>query len=147
MKPTSKTTPGEKTHGNYALSRFNATRHGILSHHTVLPWEDREEYDKLHLDLRQEYAPRGLTEEHLVEEIAGVIWRKRRLRLAESAAFRNQYCAALTYDSVKIVEAGILDARSLLGEQTFNDIHRQNLLRGLLERGGEMLQTRGITIF
>jgi hypothetical protein len=33
-----------------------------------------------------EHNPQGPTEEHLVEELAGVIWRKRRLRLGESAA-------------------------------------------------------------
>ena len=27
-----------------ALVRFNATRHGLLSRYTVLPWEDAEEY-------------------------------------------------------------------------------------------------------
>jgi hypothetical protein len=27
-----------------ALVRFNATRHGVLSRYTVLPWEDAEEY-------------------------------------------------------------------------------------------------------
>ncbi|MBV8191822.1 MAG: hypothetical protein JO339_31620 [Alphaproteobacteria bacterium] len=26
-----------------ALVRFNATRHGVLSRYTVLPWEDAEE--------------------------------------------------------------------------------------------------------
>ena len=31
----------------------------------------------------------GPTEEHLVEEIAGIMWRKRRLRLAEAAAHRR----------------------------------------------------------
>jgi hypothetical protein len=31
----------------------------------------------------------GPTEEHLVEEIAGVVWRKRRLRLAEAASHRR----------------------------------------------------------
>jgi len=30
--------------GNYEVARFNALRHGILSQHTVLPWEDGEEY-------------------------------------------------------------------------------------------------------
>src|SRR5258708_5139344 len=30
--------------------------------------------------------PQGPTEEHLVEELAGIIWRKRRRRLAEAAA-------------------------------------------------------------
>ena len=36
-----------------------------------------------------EHAPRGPTEEHLVEELAGILWRKRRLRLAEAAAHRR----------------------------------------------------------
>ena len=86
MKKNQRQTPS----GNYELSRFNATRHGILSKHTLLPWEIREEYEELHLSLRQEYAPVGPTQEHLVEEIAGIFWRKRRLRMAETAAFRNK---------------------------------------------------------
>jgi hypothetical protein len=72
--------------GNYELARFNALRHGILSQYTVLPWEHGEEYQALLEALVAEYKPRGPTEEHLVEELAGVIWRKRRLRLGESAA-------------------------------------------------------------
>ena len=36
-----------------------------------------------------EHGPQGPTEEHLVEEIAGILWRKRRLRLAEAAAHRR----------------------------------------------------------
>jgi hypothetical protein len=34
---------------------------------------------------RRMHNPKGPTEEHLVEELAGIIWRKRRLRLAEAA--------------------------------------------------------------
>ena len=30
--------------GNYDVARFNALRHGVLSQHAVLPWENREEY-------------------------------------------------------------------------------------------------------
>jgi hypothetical protein len=66
--------------GNYEVARFNALRHGILSQHTVLPWEDGEEYRALLEALLAEHQPRGPTEEHLVEELAGIIWRKRRLR-------------------------------------------------------------------
>ena len=29
----------------YELSRFNAVGHGLLSRNTLLPWEDRGEYD------------------------------------------------------------------------------------------------------
>ena len=33
-----------------------------------------------------EHEPQGPTEEHLVEELVGILWRKRRLRLAEGAS-------------------------------------------------------------
>jgi hypothetical protein len=58
--------------GNYEVARFNALRHGILSQHTVLPWEDGEEYRALLEALLAEHQPRGPTEEHLVEELAGI---------------------------------------------------------------------------
>ena len=81
--------PLRELHDGYDASRFNALRHGALSVHTVLPWEDKAEYEALLNALVEEYAPHGPTEEHLVEEIAGVIWRKRRLRLAEAASHRR----------------------------------------------------------
>jgi len=65
--------PPRHSQGGYEGSRFNAVRHGVLSEHTVLPWEDKEEYAALLDDLVEEYAPRGPTEYHLVGEIAGVI--------------------------------------------------------------------------
>jgi hypothetical protein len=64
-------------------------RHGLLSADTVLPWESHAEYRSLLDALVTEYGPSGPTEEHLIEEIAGVMWRKRRLRLAEAAAYRR----------------------------------------------------------
>jgi hypothetical protein len=72
-----------------AITRFNALRHGVLSRFTVLPWEDGEEYQDLLTALVAEHAPQGPTEEHLVEELAGILWRKRRLRLAEAATVRR----------------------------------------------------------
>ncbi len=85
-------TPAEEQDGDrsgYDGSRFNALKHGILSKFTVLSWEDREEYDALHAAFVKEHDPVGPTEEHLVEELAGIVWRKRRLRLAEAATFRR----------------------------------------------------------
>jgi hypothetical protein len=71
--------------GNYEAARFNALRHGVLSQYTVLPWEDEHEYRALTEAFAAEHSPEGPTEEHLVEELVGIIWRKRRLRLAEAA--------------------------------------------------------------
>ncbi len=62
----------------------------VLSRHTVLPWEDRSEYESLLNALVVEHAPDGPTEEHLVEELTGTIWRKRRLRMAEAAVYREK---------------------------------------------------------
>jgi hypothetical protein len=73
----------------YKTTRFNALRHGVLSRYTVLPWEDEGEYRALLDALVGERAPQGPTEGHLVEELAGILWRKRRLRLAEAAAYHR----------------------------------------------------------
>ena len=78
------------------ITRFNALRHGVLSRYTVLPWESADEYQTLVAALVAEHAPQGPTEEHLVEELAGVLWRKRRLRLAEGAAHRRGLESALS---------------------------------------------------
>jgi len=97
------------------ITRFNALKHGILSRYTVLPWEDEDEYRVLFDALSVEHAPSGPTEEHLVEELAGILWRKRRLRLAEGAVFRRGLKDALSPYS-ETTEAALvhLDA----GEQT-----------------------------
>ena len=74
----------------YLASRLNATRHGILSRHAVLPWEDKGDYDVLLDSLGAEYQPSTPTESHLVEELAGIMWRKARVRLAEGSMFRKE---------------------------------------------------------
>ncbi len=64
-------------------------KHAVLSRYTVLPWEDESEYGELLDALVGEHKPQGPTEEHMVEELAGILWRKRRLRMAECAAYRQ----------------------------------------------------------
>ncbi len=94
----------------YEGTRFNALQHGVLSRYAVLPWEDRSEYHALLDGLVAEHAPQGPTEEHLVEELAGIIWRKRRLRLAEAAIYRKRLRndATSTYEPEQIVGAALL---------------------------------------
>ena len=115
------------------MTRFNALRHGVLSRYTVLPWEDADEYRTLVAALAAEHAPQGPTEEHLVEELAGILWRKRRLRLAEAAAhrhgleatfapWRNTVKAALVHlDAIGQCE-GVVDAIRATQADTEEDI-------------------------
>ncbi len=76
-------------YNSYAGTRFNAVKHAVLSRYTVLPWEDAGEYEGLFSALVEEHMPEGPTGTHLVEEVAGIVWRKRRLRLAEASAMRE----------------------------------------------------------
>src|ERR1700720_4158481 len=87
MNETESTLPAKI--GGTEITRFNALRYGVLSRYNVLPWEDAAEYRDIVAALVGEHAPQGPTEEHLVEELAGILWRKRRLRLAEAAAHRH----------------------------------------------------------
>jgi hypothetical protein len=89
---------------SYELTRFNARKHGVLSRASVLPWESESEYDALCDALIAEQKPHGPTEAHLVEELTGIIWRKRRLRLAEAAAHHQGLdCIAFDRDPVSAV--------------------------------------------
>jgi hypothetical protein len=122
-------------HGsNYEIARFNALRHGVLAQYAVLPWEDAAEYETLIDALAAEYSPQGPTEEHLVEELAGIIWRKRRLRQAEAAAhhralkgttepYRETAKAALIHvaDCDKDESQSVDDAIRATEEQTVED--------------------------
>jgi len=71
--------------GNYEPVRFNAMKHGILSSLAVLAHEDHAEFADLLAALIEEHRPAGMTERHLIEELATIIWRKRRVLLAEGA--------------------------------------------------------------
>ena len=71
--------------GNYEPVRFNAMKHGILSRLAVLAHEDHAQFDDLLAALLDEHRPAGMTERHLIEELATIIWRKRRVLMAEGA--------------------------------------------------------------
>jgi hypothetical protein len=89
-------------------------RHGLLSADTVLPWEDKLEYQSLLSALVEEYTPHGPTEEHLVEEIACVIWRKRRLRLAEAGSYQRGIAQATEPLSDTLITALTVGLRPII---------------------------------
>ena len=76
-------------HQPYEVVRFNALKHGILSRYTVLSHESHADYESLVNSLMDEHLPAGATEQHLIEELASVIWRKRRVLQAEGATINK----------------------------------------------------------
>ena len=142
-----------RTQSGTSITRFNALRHGILSKYALLPWEDPEEYAALLAAFVEEHAPQGPTEEHLVEELAGILWRKRRLRLAEAAAQRRSLQSTFEpyQETVKIalvhldVEGEfdrVIDAIQATDAETKNDLADLDSDEEMTRRAFELLSSK-----
>lgn len=101
--------------GNYELVRFNAMKHGILSKLAVLAHEDHREFSDLLAALINEHRPAGMTERHLVEELATIIWRKRRVLLAEGAKI-NEGLKSTMNNPKSVMSSAAPFERGLAGE-------------------------------
>ncbi|MCM8612804.1 hypothetical protein [Accumulibacter sp.] len=121
--------------GHYEAVRFNAMRHGILSRLTVLAHEDGGEFADLLAALIEEHRPAGMTERHLVEELAAIIWRKRRVLLAEGARI-NDGLKSVLRSTTTLVPAAAPFQSELSGEHV--DLPR--LLDATAERIAELQQ-------
>jgi hypothetical protein len=53
--------------------RPNAQKHGIFSAIAILPGEDEREFEQLHADLVEEWAPAGATEDDAVLSVAKAV--------------------------------------------------------------------------
>ncbi|RFC31934.1 MAG: hypothetical protein DID91_2727703889 [Candidatus Nitrotoga sp. MKT] len=103
--PFSATTADETPQNNYEPVRYNAMKHGILSRLAVLAHEDAGEFGDLLGALVEEHQPAGATEMHLIEELAAIIWRKRRVLLAECARINEGLKNAVNNPSTVIPSA------------------------------------------
>lgn len=103
--------------GNYEPVRFNAMKHGILSNLVVLAHEDYAEFADLLAALLDEHRPAGMTERHLIEELAAIIWRKRRVLLAEGAKI-NEGLKSAANSSKSVMSSAAPFQRGMSNETT-----------------------------
>jgi hypothetical protein len=96
---------------NSGRRELNATKHGILSRHAVLPWESRAEFEALLASLVGDHMPEGASEHHLVEELAVIMWRKQRVLLAEAASYRAGLQRGLEWDRQDLVRRALSHRR------------------------------------
>lgn len=115
--PFSATATDEVPQNNYEAVRFNAIKHGILSRLAVLAHEDAGEFSDLLAALLDEHQPVGMTERHLIEELATIIWRKRRVLLAEGAKINEGLQSSLSSPKSVMPSAAPFQ-RGLSGENT-----------------------------
>lgn len=77
-----------------AVASGNTFKHGLLAKEIVVDGgdgaEDRQELDRLMIDLKNQFKPQGALEEILVEKIAVAYWRLRRAHRYEVGQFRKK---------------------------------------------------------
>jgi len=76
---------GPRTTQGKERSKLNALKSGLFSKAVLLKGESRAEYLSLLNGLRDDLRPEGTFEAVLVENLAALLWRKRRLFQAENA--------------------------------------------------------------
>ena len=81
---------GPKTARGKAAAKLNAVRHGVFLKADVLPWESRKTFRSFVRKRLAYFAPEEDYEKELVEDIARLEWRMRRLDVFEnSLVLRN----------------------------------------------------------
>lgn len=77
---------------NKKLRVHGSLVHGIYAKEIVLPWESRDDFERLHSDLKLEFSPQGRAEEEAVLDLATLHWQKRTLwRLRQAAVLRDPF--------------------------------------------------------
>lgn len=115
---------GPQTKLGKQRSCHNVLKHGIFSQVLLLDHESKTEYQSLLAGLRAAYQPQGALEESLVDYLAVLQWRKRRLLEAERAEIS------------KVHESAMLDwlvsSRSSRDEAIHKMLHIEDRVGGML---------------
>lgn len=80
---------GPRTGAGKRRARLNATKHAIFASGLVLPSESEDEFRSLLEGLREDFRPSGTQEELLVDRIAELHWRRRRVARAEAELLKQ----------------------------------------------------------
>ena len=89
LTPLERTATGPRTLQGKERSKHNALKHGIFSNVMLLANESKTEFDSLLNGLREDFQPDGMIEGVLVEKLATLLWRHRRLIIAEGAEIQG----------------------------------------------------------
>src|SRR6516165_4405133 len=85
----------------------NALKHGAFSRELILPGESRKDYERLLAELEAEYSPSGPSEIYLVNHLASLLWRERRLQVYRQAMLENRV-RTIERNNDKIYWRGVL---------------------------------------
>jgi len=86
-----KLSTGPRTPEGKQRSSLNAIKHGLCAQDPLVPGEDPDAYKQHIREIKLDLKPTGATESDLVEQIADISWRLKRLSRIESAVITEFY--------------------------------------------------------
>ena len=122
----------------------NALVHGLYSKDVLLPWDSKDDFEKLHKDLRSEFFPCGRAEEEAVLDLAFAYWNKQTLwRMRQSVVLKDPF----TSDIVQTKGKSWYRVRKRLRAQAWSERSLQGVakeivstLRSELQRFQQQIQ-------
>ena len=88
-RSNAKRSTGPNSQRGKARSRMNALKHGLTASDIVIGDEDPKHFDALRGGLKAGLRPVGAMEIELVDRVAGLLWRLRRVPVVESGIIRS----------------------------------------------------------
>jgi len=93
-RANAKRSTGPRTSDGKARSRMNAVKHGLTAKYIVIGDEDPDEFEALRADLEADFQPSTRLEHELIDRLAGLLWRLRRVPGVEAALVKARQVEA-----------------------------------------------------
>ena len=90
---------GPRTQVGKARSRLNSRKHGLTAKTLIIVGENAEDFEELRSALFEQYDPQSALEFELVDRLAGILWRLRRVPLFEAGILDARHAGVSDSDS------------------------------------------------
>ena len=94
---------GPRSQGGKARSRLNSWKHGLSAKMLIIVGENARDFDQLRAALMDEHDPQSVLECEMVERLAGILWRLRRVPLFEAAILNLRHLRCGTRTTMAVI--------------------------------------------
>jgi len=109
-RANAKQSTGPRSQGGKARSRLNSRKHGLTAKTLIIVGECADDFDQLRAELMDEHDPQSALEAELVERLAGILWRLRRVPFFEAAILRaRQAHVVMNYGQIVLPEGTTIE--------------------------------------